>query len=146
VDKHSSLLRTFVNYGRKKFNNIGPWGASKSITNVLRHYYSNRLIMVNHPHYKLQVQPQKGLGQGNILSPMLWNCTINEVGKILSNENIKGQLFAVDIAILTSHENLNVASAILQRALNQIRMWALKNDLKVNTKTQCHSNLRLALH
>ncbi len=24
-DKHSSLLRTFTNYGRKKFNNIGPW-------------------------------------------------------------------------------------------------------------------------
>jgi hypothetical protein len=24
-DKHSSLLRTFVNYGHKKFYNIGPW-------------------------------------------------------------------------------------------------------------------------
>ncbi len=24
-DKHSSLLRTFVNYGRKKFYNIGSW-------------------------------------------------------------------------------------------------------------------------
>jgi hypothetical protein len=24
-DKHSSLLRTIVNYGRKKFYNIGPW-------------------------------------------------------------------------------------------------------------------------
>jgi hypothetical protein len=24
-DKHSSLLRTFVNYTHKKFYNIGPW-------------------------------------------------------------------------------------------------------------------------
>ncbi len=24
-DKHFSLLRTFVNYGRKKFYNVGPW-------------------------------------------------------------------------------------------------------------------------
>ncbi len=24
MDKHSSLLRTLVNYGRKKFYNIGP--------------------------------------------------------------------------------------------------------------------------
>ncbi len=23
-DKHSSVFQTFVNYGRKKFNNIGP--------------------------------------------------------------------------------------------------------------------------
>jgi hypothetical protein len=26
-DKHSGLLRTFVNYGSKKFNNICPWSA-----------------------------------------------------------------------------------------------------------------------
>ncbi len=25
IDKHARLLRTFVNYGRKKFDNIGPW-------------------------------------------------------------------------------------------------------------------------
>ncbi len=24
-DKHSSFLQTFVNYGHKKFYNIGPW-------------------------------------------------------------------------------------------------------------------------
>ncbi len=29
MDKHSSLLRTFVNYGRKKFYNIGPWCKQK---------------------------------------------------------------------------------------------------------------------
>jgi hypothetical protein len=28
-DKHSSLLHTFVNYGRKKFDKIGPWWLSK---------------------------------------------------------------------------------------------------------------------
>ncbi len=28
-DKHSSLLRTFVNYGRKKFCSIGPWSFIK---------------------------------------------------------------------------------------------------------------------
>jgi hypothetical protein len=30
-DKHSSLLRTLVNYGRKKFDNIGPWGNVRDI-------------------------------------------------------------------------------------------------------------------
>jgi hypothetical protein len=29
MDKHSSLLRKFVNYGRKKFYSIGPWRAFK---------------------------------------------------------------------------------------------------------------------
>jgi hypothetical protein len=37
MDKYSSLLRTFVNYGRKKFYNIGPWLLAK----VLKVYLLN---------------------------------------------------------------------------------------------------------
>ncbi len=29
VEKHSSLLRKFVNYGRKKFYNIWPWSSQR---------------------------------------------------------------------------------------------------------------------
>jgi len=30
-DKHSSLLRKFINYGRKKFYNIGPKNVAKKV-------------------------------------------------------------------------------------------------------------------
>ncbi len=30
-DKHSSLLRKFLNYGRKKFYNIGPKNVAKRV-------------------------------------------------------------------------------------------------------------------
>jgi hypothetical protein len=33
-DKHSYLLRKFVNYGHKKFNNIGPWPEAESSLEV----------------------------------------------------------------------------------------------------------------
>ncbi len=36
-DKHSSLLRKFVNYGRKKFYNIGPWYCHLDTTLTLCH-------------------------------------------------------------------------------------------------------------
>ena len=133
---------------------LESWQAPTSITNVLKHYYSNRTITVNHPHYKLQAHPQRGSGQGNVLSPMLWNCIINEMGIMLSNQNIKGQLFADDIEILASHANLNHAAAKLQNGLNQIRQWAERNNLQVNTSkskylifsNSCPKNLGLALH
>ncbi len=32
--KHSSLFQTFVNYGRKKFYNIGPRASSTTITGL----------------------------------------------------------------------------------------------------------------
>jgi len=137
----------------KALDILESWGTQTSIIKLLRHYYSNRLITATHPHYKLYAQPQRGSGQGNVLSPMLWNCVIDEVGKTLSNSNIKGQLFADDIAILASHHNLNNAAAHLQSGLNLIRKWAEQNQLQVNTtKTQylifsktCPKNLRLAL-
>jgi hypothetical protein len=39
MDMHSSLLQKFVNYGQKKFYNIGPW-----------------------PNLKLKTQPKELLG------------------------------------------------------------------------------------
>ncbi len=30
-DKHSSLLQTIINYGRKKFYNIGPWNVARKV-------------------------------------------------------------------------------------------------------------------
>jgi len=41
-DKHSSLLRTFVNYGHKKFYNIGPWFVC---IRVSIEFYSNNDII-----------------------------------------------------------------------------------------------------
>ncbi len=36
-DEHCSLFQTFVNYGRKKFYNIGPLGANAGV-NAIRHF------------------------------------------------------------------------------------------------------------
>jgi len=138
----------------KAINILDSWGTPKHITRVLRHYYTNRTITVNHPHYKIQAHPQTGSGQGNVLSPMLWNCIINEVGSLLSHNNIKGQLFADDVAILASHIDLNQAAAKLQTGLNLIQLWAERNNLQVNTTKSkylifskvCPKNLQLALH
>jgi len=139
---------------QKALNILESWQTPHNIINVLRHYYANRLITVSTPHLNIQAQPKRGSGQGNVLSPMLWNCLINEIGTMLSNQQIKGQLFADDIAIMASHSNLNNAAAQLQAGLHRIWQWADKNNLKVNTtKSQylifsnsCPKNLRLALY
>ncbi len=50
-DKHSSLLGTFLNYGWKKFYNIGPWG-HKMATDISR-FISKKLIRYAsaYPHH-----------------------------------------------------------------------------------------------
>jgi hypothetical protein len=76
------------------FDNIDPkralkildnWNTPKQITNTLRNYYDKREIITNVlPTQKtLQIYPTKGTAQGNVLSPMLWNCVVNKVGDIM---------------------------------------------------------------
>jgi hypothetical protein len=36
MDKHSSLLRALVDYGCKKFCNIGPWKPQKMTDDVIK--------------------------------------------------------------------------------------------------------------
>jgi len=74
---------------------------------------------------------------------MLWNCLINEIGISLSNKQIKGQLFADDIAIMASHPNLNNSAAQLQSGLHLINTTKSQYLIFSN---KCPNNLRLALY
>jgi len=138
----------------KAIDILQAWGTPQDIVQLLCHYYSNRIITIKTPHQNLLTRPLRGSGQGNVLSPMLWNCIINEIGFSLSQYKIKGQLFADDIAIHASHTDLNAIAAQLQTGLNLIHQWANRQQLKVNiTKSQyiifsknCPKNLRLAIN
>ncbi len=46
-DKHSSLLRKFVNYGRKKFYNIDPWSQSALLLGISNKPFMLSVIMLD---------------------------------------------------------------------------------------------------
>jgi hypothetical protein len=48
-DKHSSLLRTLVNYGRKTFYNIGPWDNVRDILTSDKILLSARVFVPGKP-------------------------------------------------------------------------------------------------
>ncbi len=54
MDKHSSLLRTFVNYGRKKFYNIGPWNEFSTSDALHLRCYEEKLSSL-----KLKTRPKQ---------------------------------------------------------------------------------------
>jgi len=125
------------------FDNINPeralnildtWGTPKQITNTLRNYYDKREIVTNiSPTQKqLKFYPTKGTAQGNVLSPMLWNCIVNKVGDIMDNFQIGGCIFADDIALTARGNDLNQTHAIIQQAINQISTWASEEGLRFN--------------
>jgi len=131
------------------FDNIDPqralqilenWGTPKQITNTLRSYYDKREIVTNIAPKQtlLKFYPARGTAQGNVLSPMLWNCVVNKVGEIMDNLNIGGCLFADDIVVAARGTDLGQTHAILQTAINQISNWATEEGLRFNV-SKSHS-------
>ncbi len=125
------------------FDNISPiraikileaWGTQVQITNTLLSYYNNREITttINSSNKTLTIYPTKGTAQGNVLSPMLWNCVINQVGSIMDKYNLGGCLFADDVVIAASNPSTQTATNTLQQALNEIVAWADEEGLSFN--------------
>jgi hypothetical protein len=88
----------------------------------------------------------KGVKQGDVLSPILFNFFINEINKylisdedtpILGNKQINSLLYADDLVLISR------SPAGLQKQLNQLRQFCLEWDMDINTnktKTMIFNN------
>jgi Reverse transcriptase (RNA-dependent DNA polymerase) len=80
----------------------------------------------------LQIYPTRETTQGNVLTPMLWNCIVNCFGDIMDNLNIGGCIFADDIVVAMRGNDINHTHAVIQRTLNQSSTWANVEGLRFN--------------
>jgi len=140
--KNQQTIAVFLDI-QGAFDNISPtraikileeWGTPEQITNTLKDYYNNRTIVttIKPTNKELKIYPTKGTAQGNVLSPVLWNCIVNYIGTIMDKYNIEGGLFADDVVVADSNPNTNDTANKLQMALNEIEAWANEEDLSFN--------------
>lgn len=86
----------------------------------------------------------KGIPQGSILGPVLFNIYINDICGL----NLKGkiQLYADDAVIKYSNTNLKDLYDCIQSDLNLINLWLTKNKLQLNaskTKFMIYTNRKI---
>ena len=73
-----------------------------------------------------------GVPQGGNLSPLLFNCFIDDICQTWSDcAGCKGLLFADDLKIYMSIKTLDDCSS-LQQVLNKINTWCLANRININ--------------
>ena len=85
----------------------------------------------------MQVASVRGCPQGGVLSPLLWNLTVDELLWDLNEAGYYSIGFADDIAIIIRGKFPSTVSEVLQNALKRLENWCNRTKLSVNlTKRQ----------
>jgi len=117
---------------------VNPFHFSFSASKLIFSYLSDRVqytsIENNSSSPKLI---GRGVPQGSILGPLLFNCYINDLPSVVDYSLV--HIFADDVQLLVSCDiqNLNDGVLKMNHDLNKVHIWARSNELRLNVaKTQ----------
>lgn len=123
---HNGIRYKLINYNLPKY-----------ITRLLSSYITNREISVKiSQDTSHAVQLAAGTPQGSVLSPLIFILYVNDL-PINPHNNTHVSQFADDLAIWTSHKNINYIIPRLQRTIDDLELWCSIWRIKLNNnKTQ----------
>ena len=112
--------------------------------NWIDQYLNNRKarVLVN-GSYSRKKTIKEGVPQGGILSPSLFLIYISDIVKDLPN-GVKVAIYADDIALWCSEENLTTARYRIQEALNVLNAWTKRWLMKINTNKTTYTIFSLS--
>jgi ribonuclease HI/retron-type reverse transcriptase len=96
------------------------------------HLTSNRYITLSYCGLSVRIKVTKGCPQGGVLSPLLWNITLNTLLSSLGYNSSFIQAFADDLVILIQGICKATISSIAQTYLNKINTWCTSKGLKLS--------------
>ena len=103
------------------------------ISRWILHMLTNRTIILSHGGDSITRIATKGCPQGGVLSPLLWNLTLNDllINPLFHRKNL--QAFADDLAsVVTSCCIQSVTRDIVQQQLNTINTWCKSKELSLS--------------
>ena len=107
-------------------------GIPPSISEWIYHMVSNRYITLNHCGHTLRRRSTKGSPQGGVLSPLLWNITLNSFFEGLGTNSDFVQAFADDLVILVRGFCKSTLVDIAQSLVDNLSHWCSANGLKLS--------------
>ena len=116
----------------------------KKIVQSIRDFLCQRFISVRYQgFYSSYKQVKRGLPLGSISSTTLFNIMINDLCQTLKKiPGIEVVLNADDLAIIFSNQNKEEIEKKLNKALESLNEWTVKNEMVINqekTKFQIFS-------
>ena len=110
---------------------LSAYGLSSSACELVRSYLCNRKHRVKlGPHRSEWANTNKGVPQGSILGPLLFNIFINDIFNVLNKSTLYN--YADDSTLSYSHENADTLIQVLQCDCSAILKWFDRNQMKAN--------------
>lgn len=119
--------------------NSAPWqcimGALKRmkvpayLVHIIRSYLTNRSITYTIGGKDRTFPVERGVPQGSVLGPCLWNVMYNGVLELCLPDNVECIAFADDLAVVATAEHGNFLPEKLEPAFQQISEWMKTNGL-----------------
>ena len=127
-------------------NKLKLYGFGTKSLSFLKHYITTRTQVTTIGEFTSESKVvQCGTAQGSILGLLIYIIYVNDVLGLFENtENL--YLYADDMLIMASHNNVEIMLSILQQRMNTISSWCMKNKLTVNelkTKYMIVNNLSI---
>ena len=101
-------------------------------TEWIYHMVSNRLITLTYCDASITKRATKGSPQGGVLSPLLWNLTLNTFLDSLGLHHSFIQAFADDLVILIRGICISTIRCIAQQHLTNVNRWCHSKGLKLS--------------
>lgn len=111
----------------KILKTLSDWNIKGRIIEFIDKFLSNRQTACQIGNTRSEfLRQENGTPQGSILSPTLFLIAINDITNNLPVK-VKTLIYADDIVIYTQTKNKNIATQILQGAINNLEIWAEHN-------------------
>lgn len=112
-------------------------GVPSTLTEWYCNLLENRVVWTELQGVHTYVVPTRGSPQGGVLSPLIWNLTINSLLSSFKDSAIKIVGYADDVILIIRGKCLTTMVNIMQQAVNKVMNWGVRNGLTFNpAKTQ----------
>lgn len=126
------------------FKRVMLTGCSSTLLNVVRTYFSERVVVLGSEgmHEKVECFPERGCPQGSIIGPSAWRWCMDELLQEVSSlwhvDSVEWVAYADDICIIVKEDSRLKIEEMASSYLSVLQQWCCRYKLRVSgSKTKC---------
>jgi hypothetical protein len=108
-------------------------GLEETCCRWIKFMLDSRLVHTSLMGSSITAKVTRGCPQGEVLSPLLWNLVVDRLLTLTNDLGFSTFGYAGDIVIIVQGKFAHTVREIMQKALNVVMKWAVKEALNIST-------------